>query len=56
MKVVLSVQKAALTVTYIDVQDDEVVKVTEDDEVTLTGDEIGNFLQDAFSEEELGTG
>ena len=38
----------------IDVQDnEEVVTVTEDDDVILTDDEIGNLFQDTSSEEEM---
>ena len=55
MKVVTSLQKLTPTVAAIGVQDDrEVVIVTQDDEVTLTEDEIEIFFQDTSPEEELG--
>ena len=46
MKAVTLTQKLSTTVAAIDVQDDEeVVIVTEDDQLTLTEDEIGNLFQ-----------
>ena len=55
IKTVTPVQKLTPTVIIIDVQDDEeVVRVTEDDEVSWTEDEIGNLFQGTSSEEELG--
>ena len=50
-----TVQKLTPTVTAIDVQDDEeVVIVAEDYEVTLTEDEIGNLFQDTSPNDKLG--
>ena len=55
-KLVALIQKLILTVPTTDVQGDkEVVIITNDNEVTLTEDEIGNLFQDSFSEEDLGT-
>ena len=43
-------------ISMIGAQDDEeVVIVTRDNEVTLTEDEVENLFQDASTEEELGT-
>ena len=57
MKAVISAWKPTPTVATTDVLNyEEVVIVTEDDEVTLTEDEIGNPFQDTSSEEELGAG
>ena len=39
----------------IDVQDDEeIIRITNENEVSLTENEIGNLFQDTSSEEELG--
>ena len=44
------------TVATLNVQDEEeLVRVTEHNEVTLTEDEIGNYFQDTSSKEEFGT-
>ena len=52
MKAVTSIQKQTPTLNTIDVQDNEkAVIVTEDDEVTLTVNGIGNLFQDTSSEE-----
>ena len=50
-----TVQKLTHTVPATDVQDnEEVVIVAEDDEVTSTENEIGNLVLDTSSEDELG--
>ena len=51
IKTVTPVQKLTPTVATTDVQDYDVVIMTEDNEVTLMEDEIGNLFQDTYSQE-----
>ena len=54
-KMIILIWKLIPTITVVDVQyDEEVVMEAEDNEVTLTEDEIGNPFQDTSSENELG--
>ena len=54
MDAVTSTQKPTPTMATIDDQNnEEVVTVTEDNEVILTEDKIGNLFKDTSSEEEL---
>ena len=56
MKTVTMIQKPTDIVTSIDVQyDEEIVVMTNGNEVTLNEDDIANLFQDTFSEEEQGT-
>ena len=55
-KTVTSVWKTTPILSNIDVQDkDDIAISTDDDEVILTEDEIGNLFQDTFSSEEAET-
>ena len=54
VKTVTPVQKSTPIVATTDVQNgEEVIIVTEDDEVTLTKDYSGNLFQDTYCENEL---
>ena len=55
-KTVKSIQKLTPTVLTVDVKHDgKIAVVTNDDEVILTEDDIGNVFQDTSSGEKLGT-